>query len=74
MELQAAAIAFLATPTLIYSKPNPILPLEETETSQQQQPAILDEGPGLGDRPLVGDQLEDEPELAQSNINSTTNT
>ncbi len=73
--IAAAAIAFLAIPPLIYSQPNPILPLKETETSQQQQqPAILDEGPGLGDRPLMGDQLEDEQELAQSNINSTTNT
>lgn len=59
----AAAIAFLAIPPLIYSQPNPILPLEETETAQQQQPGTFDGGVGaIG---YNSDQLEDEPEVAQ---------
>ncbi|MDQ3966963.1 MAG: hypothetical protein M3275_01040 [Thermoproteota archaeon] len=40
-------------------------------TVEDQQPGEIDEGPGLGDRPLVGDQFEDEPELAGNNTNSS---
>ncbi len=64
--IAAAIIIFLAIPPLIYQEPI-MAPGGEGETEpieQQQQPGAFDEGPGLGDRPLVGDQIEDEPELA----------
>ncbi len=70
--IAAAIIILLAIPPLIYQEPSPIMApggQGETETiesqqQQQQQPGAFDEGPGLGDRPLVGDQIEDELELA----------
>lgn len=40
-------------------------------TAEDPQSGVLEEGPGLGDRPLVGDQFEDEPELAGNNTNSS---
>ncbi len=53
---------------MVQQEPSPIMaPGGEGETEpieQQQQPGAFDEGPSLGDRPLVGDQIEDEPELA----------
>ncbi len=61
--IAATIIILLAIPPLIYQEPSPIMApggQGETETIEPQQQGALDQGPGVDESPLAGNQLQGE--------------